>query len=82
MFSLRLDKKTEKKIYEISENENMTKSDVVKEALEQYIDNYERKSNPYTLGKELFGKYSSGNSDNSTNYKEKVKKRVNEKMSD
>ncbi len=82
MFSLRLDKDTEKKIYEISLNENVSKSDVVKEALEQYIVGYEKRANPYSIGKDLFGKHSSGESDGSVNYKEKVKQKINEKMSD
>ena len=82
MFSMRLDKETEKKLYEISEKESMSRSDVVKEALEQYIINYERKSSPYALGEDLFGNYGSGNPDDSVNYKKKVKQLINEKMSD
>lgn len=81
MTSIRLSKELEEKLNSLSERENMTKSEIIKEALEEYLDNYEQKANPYDLGKELFGKYGSGKGDLSTSYKKKVRSKVNEKMS-
>lgn len=81
MTSIRLPKKLEEKLNSLAERENITKSEIIKEALESYFDNYEKKTNPYDLGKELFGKYGSGQGDLSISYKQKVRNKINEKMS-
>ncbi|TYB87856.1 MAG: CopG family transcriptional regulator [Kosmotoga sp.] len=81
MISVRLPKELEDKIERLSKQENMTKSDIVKEALSKYITEYENKSNPYELGEELFGKHGSGKGDLSRVYKKKVREKINEKMS-
>jgi len=81
MVSVLLSECMEKKIKKISEETKLTKSDIVKEALSQYIINFEQKETPYKLGKDLFGKYGSGDGSLSTNYKNKLKERINEKNS-
>lgn len=81
MISVRLPKEMEDKIERLSKQENMTKSDIVKEALSKYITEHENKSNPYELGEELFGKHGSGKGDLSRVYKKKVREKINEKMS-
>ena len=81
MLSVRLPKELEEKIELLSEQENTTKSDIVKQALEKYIDKKEKQAQPYDLGKELFGKYGSGKGDLSTSYKQEVRKKINEKTS-
>ena len=81
MISVRLSDSMEKKIKKISEETKLTKSDVVKEALNQYIVSLEKKETPYKLGKDLFGKHGSGDGSLSTNYKNKLKERINEKNS-
>lgn len=81
MISVRLSKELEDKIESISNQENLTKSDIVKEALSKYVIDHEKKHNPYVLGKELFGKYGSGKGDLSKSYKKKVRERINEKLS-
>lgn len=82
VISVRLNKDDEKKLYDISENEGCTKSDIVKDALERYFVEYDKRKRPYELGKNLFGKNGSGESDNSVVYKEKVRRKINEKMPD
>jgi hypothetical protein len=42
---------------------------------------YEKKLNPYEMGKDFFGKYGSGKGNLSETYKEKVREKINEKMS-
>lgn len=81
MISIRLSKEIEEKINSIAERENLTKSEIIKEALEKYFENYENKMSPYELGKELFGKYGSKQGDLSTSYKKKVREKIHEKMS-
>lgn len=81
MISVRLSKELEKKIDLLSKQENVTKSDIIKEALNNYFIDYEKKYSPYDLGEELFGKYGSGKSNLSESYKKKVREKINEKMS-
>lgn len=79
MLSVRLPEKVEKKINKISEIEKITKTDIVTNALEKYICEYEKKSNPYELGKDLFGKAGTGDEESSTTYKRKVSEKINAK---
>jgi len=81
MLSVRLPKELEEKINMLSEQENSTKSDLVKKALEKYINEKEKQSQPYDLGKELFGKYGSGEGNLSVRYKQEVRKKIDEKTS-
>ncbi|SDC82069.1 MULTISPECIES: CopG family ribbon-helix-helix protein [unclassified Candidatus Frackibacter] len=82
MISVRLSKELEEKINLLSQQKDLTKSDIVKEALEMYIEKEEEQKKPYELGEEFFGKYGSGQGDLSTQYKKKVSEKINEKMSD
>ncbi|MCG8513887.1 MAG: ribbon-helix-helix domain-containing protein [Halanaerobiales bacterium] len=81
MISVRLSKELEEKIELLSKQENVTKSDIIKEALREYVINHEKNCNPYDLGKELFGKNGSGEGNLSESYKKKVREKINEKMS-
>jgi len=81
MISLRLPKDLEEKLELLSKREQMTKSDVIREAIEKYLVDVEKAKHPYELGKELFGKYGSGNGRLSVEYKKKVREKINEKMS-
>ncbi len=79
MISVRLPKDLESKIDKLSKQGNTTKSNIIKEALEKYINEEENKSNPYLLGKDLFGRYGSGKGDLSKTYKTKLKDKIGEK---
>lgn len=80
MISIRLSKEMEEKINFLAEQENLTKSEIIKAALEKYFENYENKLSPYQLGKEFFGKYGSNQGNLSTNYKRRVREKIHEKM--
>lgn len=80
MVSVRLSKQLEEKINLLSKRKNISKSEIIKEALEKYFDDYERQEDPYGLGEELFGKYGSGKVNLSVTYKKKVREKINEKM--
>ena len=58
-----------------------TKSEIIKIALQKYFETYYNDLSPYELGKDVFGKYGSGQSDNSKNYKLKMKEKINAKFS-
>jgi predicted DNA-binding protein len=82
MISLRLTKELEDKLEYLSKEEQTTKSDLIREAIEKYIIEHENIRKPYDLGQDLFGKKGSGKTDLSLTYKQKVKGKISEKMSD
>ncbi len=79
MTTVRLNKELESKIDTIAQTEHITKSDVIKQALENYLFMYYSEKTPYELGKHLFGKHGSGKKDSSVKYKEIIKNKINEK---
>lgn len=81
MLALRLPHDMENRLDEICRSEKKTKSELLREAIEMYFEAYKKKTSAYELGKELFGKYGSGEKDNSVNYKKKLKERLNAKRS-
>lgn len=81
MTSVRLPKELENKLELLAKEDNITKSDVIKKALDKYFDEYDKKLNPYDLGEELFGKHGSGDGSLSETYKTKLRGKINEKMS-
>jgi len=81
MISLRLTKELEAKLESLSKREQVTKSDMIREAIERYLENYEKSRCPYELGNDLFGKYGSGVGTLSKEYKKRVKEKIHEKMS-
>lgn len=58
-----------------------TKSDIIKKALNSYLESYFKTSSPYDLGKDLFGNYGSGQSNLSTDYKKMIKEKIHAKHS-
>ena len=81
MISVRLPKDLMEKLEQIAVREKVTKTEVIKEALSEYFDNYAKTRKPYSLGKELFGKHGSGRGNLSVKYKKKVRGKINEKLS-
>ncbi|MBL8032969.1 MAG: ribbon-helix-helix protein, CopG family [Leptospiraceae bacterium] len=79
MISLRLPKTLETKLNQVSKKEDRTKSEIIKDLLEDYLTNYQSPKNAYEMGKEYFGKIKSGRADGSVNYKELIKNRVMQK---
>lgn len=51
-------------------------SEIIIEALEMYYEKEIREIDSYTLGLPYFGKYSSGEGDLSTTYKERIKEKL------
>ena len=79
MLNVRLDEETEKVLKEYSTSKNVSKSAIVKEALAMYFTKEKSLESPYNLGKDLFGKDGSDQSDASSTYKSKLKKKLNAK---
>jgi len=81
MTTIRLDPQLENILKSISENEKKSKSEIIKIALQKYFENYFDNTSPYEIGKDVFGKYGSGQNDNSKNYKKKLKDKISAKFS-
>ncbi len=81
MLALRLPFELEEKLEEVSNFQNKTKSELLRNALEEYLAKLDNKNNAFELGKEFFGKHGSGVLDNSVNYKKKLKERLGAKRS-
>jgi len=81
MLNVRMNEELEKKLKQYSQQKNVSKSNIVKEALMQYFKKEEINQTPYELGIDLFGLAGSGDADASTNYKSKLKKKLREKHS-
>ena len=77
----RLPLDTRNKLLVLSRTKNKTKSDIIKESLDMYYKYAESEIDSYTLGEPYFGKYASGESDLSTTYKERIKKKLAERQS-
>jgi predicted DNA-binding protein len=82
MLSVRLTPELEQKLEQWAVKEKTTKSDIIKEALQEYFDKRELTENPYLLGEDMFGKYGSGNSSLSQDYKKTVRDKIHAKKSD
>lgn len=81
MISIRLPENLEEELNKLVKSENTTKTEIVKNALNLYIENIkiQKAKTPYELGKEFFGKYESKEGDLSTTYKTKLKEKLSAK---
>ena len=79
MLTVRLPSDLETEIERLAASEKRTKSDIIKEALRQYIASRQSLSSSYDIGKDLFGTVSSGDSSRSQTYKTRVKGKLSEK---
>jgi predicted DNA-binding protein len=82
MFSVRLDDELNKKIQAMAEKTKASKSEIVREALTEYLRAREAEEKPYELGQDLFGRFGSGKGDLSTTYKKRIKEKLNEASPD
>ena len=79
MLTVRLPQELEQEIDRLATEERTTKTQIVRDALEQYLQVRQTHPSSYETGVSLFGRYSSGRSDGSTTYKQRVKSRIREK---
>jgi len=79
MLSVRLPKEIEYELERLAESKHATKSDLVKEAVAQYLIAEKVETNSYEAGKSLFGNNGSNETDKSTTYKKYVKEKLNDK---
>ncbi len=80
MLNVRINKELEEALENIASTRNVTKSEIVKEALTEYIKT--QSSSPFEAGKDLFGSDQSDIHDGSVKYKNNVRRNISEKHSD
>ncbi|MGE5527843.1 MAG: ribbon-helix-helix protein, CopG family [Patescibacteria group bacterium] len=80
MFSLRLPPDLEEKLTSLSAREGRSKSDLVKEALAEYLGRRDKEPCPYELGRDLFGRHGSGAGNLARDYKRLLKAKLHAKM--
>jgi len=79
MTTVRLNKELEAKIDSMALAEHISKSEVIKLALESFLSQYYSEKTPYEPGQHLFGKHGSGRKNGSVKYKEIIKRKIGEK---
>lgn len=80
MINVRLSEEEEKKIKKYAQDHDLTKTQVVREALALYFTKHDSQK-PFELGADLFGQEESGSSNKSVIYKTELKKKLGEKYS-
>ncbi|MHB8327875.1 MAG: ribbon-helix-helix protein, CopG family [bacterium] len=78
MLTIRLDRNLEEKIENISVSLGITKSEIIRKSLLEYLDNLQ-KLNAWELGKSYFEKYSSKSGNLSTDRKSIFKQKISQK---
>lgn len=78
MITLRLDPTLEQKINNVAKHLGLSKSELVRRSLVEYIGKLE-KPNAWEAGQDLFGKFASGKGNLSTNRKEILKEKLRAK---
>ena len=79
MTSVRLPTDLERKLEMVARKKRTSKTNIIREALENLFTQEEIEKDSYELGEEYFGKYGSGDGSLSTTYKNKLKEKLNVK---
>lgn len=79
MVTVRLPSELEMEIDRIASTEKKTRSDIIKDALREYLASHRDQHSSYEFGEDLFGVVSSGDSDRSVIYKQRLKGKLREK---
>jgi RHH-type rel operon transcriptional repressor/antitoxin RelB len=78
MITLRLDPKIEQDVTNTAKNLGITKSELIRKSILEYLSKLDT-TNAWEVGQDLFGKYSSGLNNLSTERKEIVKEKIRAK---
>jgi predicted DNA-binding protein len=79
MLSVRLPEELEQEVNRIASAEQRTKTQIIREALTQYVESHRNQRSPYELGTDLFGNHGSGDAEHSSDYKGKLKEKLRAK---
>ena len=70
MLTVRLPDELEREIHRLATEEQTTKTQIIRRALEHYLESQRNQRSAYELGESLFGKYGSGESIRSVTYRD------------
>ena len=76
ILSLRLDDRLTRKLASVAKSRGISKSELIRTCLDEYLAGAERGPTAWDLGKHLFGCYDSGQGDLSVRAKEIVRERI------
>jgi hypothetical protein len=79
MLTVRLPQALEDRLKQTAAAEKRTKTQVIRAALEAYLQAQRGQSSAFELGQDLFGRHGSGNGNLSTTYKRLLKERIRAK---
>jgi predicted transcriptional regulator len=77
--SLRLDAQLIKRLAAVAQAKGVSKSQLIRECLDQYLTGEEQRPTAWELGMDLFGQFNSGRGDLSARAKEVARERVHAK---
>jgi len=78
MITLRLDPKLEQSINKIAHQMGVSKSELIRKSITEFIDNLDKPS-PWALGHDVFGKYASHMDNLSSDRKSLIKEKIRTK---
>ena len=78
MITLRLDPRLEQEVNNTAKKLGITKSELIRKSINEYLGKLKQPS-AWEIGEELFGKYSSGLGNLSSNRKELIKSKIKAK---
>lgn len=79
MRSIRLSEEMEKDLEALADQKKTSRSNIIKDALVEYMAKEKKYNQPYELGVRYFGKFGSGDTDRSKSYKSKIKDKLRDK---
>jgi predicted DNA-binding protein len=80
MTTVRLPDYLEYRLEEESLSQQRSKSEFVREALVQYFTDADTERTSWDIGKDVFGRYGSGDGNLSTSYKERMRDKISDKI--
>ena len=78
MITLRLDSKLEKTINNVAHRLGLSKSELIRKSVTEYIDKL-KKPSPWELGNDIFGKYASGQDNLAKDRKALIREKIRAK---
>jgi len=78
MITLRLDAELEQEVKRTAKNLGLSKSELIRQSIQDYLDKVVQ-PNAWETGEDLFGKYSSGQGNLSSNRKELMRDKIKAK---
>ncbi len=78
MITIRLDQKLEQQIENTAKNLGLSKSELIRKSINEYLSKL-KQPNAWEIGEDLFGKYSSGLGNLSSDRKELIKNTIKAK---